>query len=444
MPPGGRDVLRGTATVSPGYRLRSADGSYRWILVAGVPRYDSHGEFAGYIGSCVDITEHRQAEQALHDSEERYALATAAGAVGVWDWNLETNHFYVDPQINRLLGYDAADAPNSADDWKARLHVDDRQLLARVRECIDTRTDSFELEHRLAHRDGGLRWCVAKGTVMRRPDGSPFRIVGTEIDITERKRAEEAIRENEAGLRASHSEIQHLAGRLIAAQETERTRIARDLHDDVSQQLAGLSISLSTLKRDIREGDVDVRAEIALLQQRTIALADNVRRLSHDLHPGVLHHAGLVSVLSAHCADLRRLHPLVVHFSTTDDFETLDRDDALCLYRVAQESLRNVITHSGATHADVRLTWVGQTVQLTISDDGKGFDAVETRRTSTGLGLVSISERVRLAGGSASIATELNKGTRIQVVIPAKGAHPPGKLGDGRSDLSSRRDVAAS
>ena len=251
-------------------------------------------------------------------------------------------------------------------------------------------------------------------------------MVGTGTDVTDRKRAEEAIREKEAVLRASDREIQHLAGRLIAAQEVERARIARDLHDDTSQQLAGLAIALSGLKRRVGavQNDGDLQADVSSLQQRTIALAENVRRLSHDLHPSVLAHAGLVPALAAYCAEVQGQQQTVeVTFSAEGDFESTDAEVALCLYRIAQESLRNVVAHAGARRADVRLLRTGDTAELTISDDGKGFDIVSTRENRKGLGLVSINERVRLAGGTVSIATESNKGTRVRVQIPAK-PHP--------------------
>ena len=237
-------------------------------------------------------------------------------------------------------------------------------------------------------------------------------------EIMERKRAEEALLENQAGLRASHQEIQHLAGRLIAAQENERTRIARDLHDDISQQLAGLSIALSSLKHRNGAGPADLQGEVTSLQQRTIALAENVRHLSHDLHPGVLQHAGLVAALSAHCADLQRHEKALLSFHAVDDFTSIDPDAALCLFRVAQEALRNIIKHADARNAEVRLSRSGNDAELTIADDGRGFDAVRPRGMAAGLGLISITERVRLAGGTVSIFTEKNKGTRVQVRIP--------------------------
>ena len=179
-------------------------------------------------------------------------------------------------------------------------------VTARTQACIDGRIDEYEVEHRMIHKDGSVRWFLSRGSLLKRADGAPHRMVGTKVDITERKRAEDAIREKEAVLRVSDQEIQNLVGRLIAAQEVERSRIARDLHDDTSQQLAGLAIALSGLKRQVgaRPGVEHLQDTVSSLQQRTIALAETVRHLSHDLHPSVLEHAGLVVALNTYCAEV--------------------------------------------------------------------------------------------------------------------------------------------
>jgi two-component system sensor histidine kinase UhpB len=139
------------------------------------------------------------------------------------------------------------------------------------------------------------------------------------------------------------------------------------------------------------------------------------------LHPSVLEHAGLVAALTEYCADIRRHQRVAVTFSADGDFKFTSAESALCLYRVAQEGLRNVVTHAHAGRAEVRLFRSGDVAELSIADDGRGFDIVETGRSAKGLGLVSISERVRLAGGTVSIVTEQNKGTRLRVQIPAYG-----------------------
>jgi len=402
------------------YRLLRADGVYRWLLDTGVPWYGSDETFVGYIGSSLDITDRKASEDALRESQERYAMASAAGAVGVWDWNFETNELFVDARLKSLLGFDEAEISTRPDDWGSRVHPEDLPSAAvAVKACIDGATDIYEIEHRMLHKDGSSRWFLSRGSAVRGADGSLRRLIGTKVDITERKRAEERLRENEAALQASYGEIQRLAGSLIAAQDAERARIARDLHDDVSQQLAALSITLSSLRR--RAGaadDVELYDGMASMQQRVVTLANSVRGLSHDLHPDVLKHAGLAGSLATHCAGISRQHAISVTCLAEGDLGSIDLGSALCLYRIAQEALHNVVKHARARHADVRLRCTGGNAELTVTDDGRGFDIARTQKGGKGLGLVNISERVRIAGGTLTLVTECDKGTQVRVCLP--------------------------
>ena len=194
-----------------------------------------------------DITESKQAAAALRES----AATLRAGdrrrrrrrlGLELRDQRASTST----PTLKSILGFEDAEITTRADDWGSRVHPEDLPpVTARAQACIDGVIDEYEVEHRMIHKDGSVRWFLSRGSLLRRADGTPHRMVGTKVDITERKQAEEAMRENEAVLQASNREIQDLAGRLIASQEVERARIARDLHDDLSQQLAGLSIALS-------------------------------------------------------------------------------------------------------------------------------------------------------------------------------------------------------
>ena len=306
--------------------------------------------------------------------------------------------------------------------WLDIVHPDDRDR------CIATYVPAFEartpflLEYRARRADGVYRWLLAHGVPKYDPDGSFAGYLGCDVDITERKDAEDRIRAGQAALEVSHREIQHLAGRLIEAQDAERARLARDLHDDVSQQLAGLSIALSGLRRRMGElqiGD-NVQADLRALHERTIVLAQNVRQLSHDLHPTVLRHAGLVAALTSYCAEVERVHGTVLRCSAEGDFASIAPEVALCLYRIAQEALRNVIVHAGARRADVHLLRNGDDAELTIVDDGRGFDVASSLTRGKGLGLVSISERAKLAGGTVRITSEPGEGTRVHVRIPTR------------------------
>ena len=250
-------------------------------------------------------------------------------------------------------------------------------------------------------------------------------IAGLVVQRARRRRTELALRESERGARETAERNQDLAGRLINAQEVERARIARDLHDDVSQQLAGVSIAFSGLKQRLgpyQIGD-DLQQELAALQQQTLTLARGVRHLSHDLHPTVLQHLGLVRGLTSYCGELERAHGVAMTCTAEGDFRAMTPDAALCVYRIAQEALRNVIAHAGASRVDVQLLHAGDHAQITITDDGRGFD-VHAPERSKGLGLVSMTERTKLAGGTISIESGLNQGTRVQATIRVSAPTP--------------------
>ena len=236
--------------------------------------------------------------------------------------------------------------------------------------------------------------------------------------IRERNRVTKAVRASESALRGSYAHVRELAGRLITAQEVERSRIARDLHDDLNQQLAALSFSMSAIRRRAPETS-DLNDALRDLQQRMTAVIGQVRDFAHDLHPGTLDHAALVPALRAHCADFARQHDLDVRFTADESLAPLSRDVAVCLYRVLQEGLRNVANHAGVQDASVALTQTPEVVELTIADRGRGFDpdAAEARR---GLGLLSIEERARLVGGTVKFTSSRDGGTTLHLRVPAQ------------------------
>jgi signal transduction histidine kinase len=220
----------------------------------------------------------------------------------------------------------------------------------------------------------------------------------------------------ERDARQSARDIRDLAGRLLTAEEDERRRIARELHDGVNQDLASLSIALSALEDGLPEGTSDDRRrEVTRLQARAVDVAEAIRHLSHELHPGILQYAGLASALRSHCREFDGSHEVTVTFETDDHLGKIPTDVALCLYRVTQEALKNAAMHAKASQVWVTVTREGTDLLLTIRDDGNGFDLAEAR--GRGLGLISLEERVRLVGGRLAINTEPQHGTEIQVMV---------------------------
>jgi two-component system sensor histidine kinase UhpB len=226
-----------------------------------------------------------------------------------------------------------------------------------------------------------------------------------------------------------------LAGRLIAGQELERTRIARDLHDGVCQDVAAVSVDVSHLRQT--GGHIQspgVQEMLRSVERRTARVAEALRLLSHGLHPNVLQHVGLIAALQAHCAEVERQHHLQVTLFADGDVEPASRSVALSLFRIVQEALGNAARHGHAENATVSLVRRETDVILTVADDGEGFDPMVARRAD-GLGLVSIVERARLVRGHATIRSEPGSGTTVDVRVPI-GAADQGQRGSRANEAS--------
>ena len=248
-------------------------------------------------------------------------------------------------------------------------------------------------------------------------------IAGLLTQVTRRHRAEETIRRREATLRASYERIRKLAGRLINAQEAARAQIARDLHDDVCQQLVAVSMDVSRLGHYAgRMQDERAQHALSMLKQRALGVVETVRQLSHDLHPATLRLVGLAAAVQAHCIEVERRHDVQVSFNTEGDFAHVDGDAALCVFRIGQEALRNGAVHGGARRLAVSIIRSGEYIELTVSDDGQGFDLETAREVGRGLGLVSMEERAHMVGGEVSIVTHVQQGTTVRVRVPAGAA----------------------
>jgi two-component system sensor histidine kinase UhpB len=373
------------------------------------------GGFAVLVAAVAALLIQRRA---LREKLEQSRLTANQAPVLIWTARPDTSLEYLNGYCEQLTGRPLEQLRENG--WLDFVHPDDVQM------CRDTYVPAvdarkpFLLEYRLRHADGEYRWLLASGVPRYGRDGRFTGYVGCDVDITERKKAEDRVLATRAALEASHQEVQYLAGRLIGAQEVERARIARDLHDDVSQQLAGVSIAFSGLRQRLCAYDVseELRQELVELQQQALRLARNVRQLSHDLHPAVLQHLGLVRGLTSYCRELERTHGVPARFAAEGEFTAISPDAALCVYRIAQEALRNVIAHAGASSADVKLLQMDDHVRITIMDDGQGFDTANRAGNDKGLGLVSISERTRSVGGTVSVVSGPQQGTRVQATIP--------------------------
>ena len=236
-------------------------------------------------------------------------------------------------------------------------------------------------------------------------------------DVTDRQRASLALKDSQQKLHQSHTQVRSLLGRLIDVQESERRRISRELHDDLSQKIATLSVAISRLKRRLPLANAELIRELDDLRYKTNSLTNEIRRLSHQLHPAVLEHLGLVTALESYIVNFKDEEQIDVRLTAEIGEERVPFQTSICIYRVAVEALRNVSRHSGAVSAVISLTRDDGSLELRVSDSGKGFD-VDAFRKGGGLGLVSIEERLRFLQGSCEIHSSPEKGTTLVARVP--------------------------
>jgi len=231
-------------------------------------------------------------------------------------------------------------------------------------------------------------------------------VVDLLASVLARQRAEEALRRSEAALRAHQTELQALASKLIWAQEEERRRLARELHDDLSQRLAFLAIETGKWGQENAIAPSTMPGELRTVHEQLVTLAADVHALSHQLHSTILDDLGLVDALRAECAAVMQREGIAVSFMAVDVPTALPREVMLCFYRILQEGLRNVVKHAQAKRVDVVLRRTMTRLELTLQDTGVGF-ALDQRREQVGIGLVSMAERVRLIQGTFALISQL-------------------------------------
>ena len=343
----------------------------------------------------------RAAQGVVRESEERFRLVANAAPVLIWMSGVDKLCTYFNQGWLEFTGRSFEAELGSG--WTQGIHPDD------VEKCLDTytkafdRREPFQMEYRLRRHDGEYRWIYDQGVPRFNADASFAGYIGSCIDVTERKLAAEA--------------LATVSQRLIQAHEEERTHLARELHDDIIQRLAVLSVNLQLVKRRPQALIAEVDQEIGNAIQRVTDLAADLQNLSHRLHSSKLELLGLAGAAGGFCEELSDRQHVEIDFHAENISTTLPMEISLCLFRVLQEALQNAIKHSGAQRFQVVLRGQAQGVELTVKDFGVGFDPQEAMK-GRGLGLTSMKERLALVRGQLSVHSELGRGTTIQASVP--------------------------
>jgi PAS domain S-box-containing protein len=517
------------------YRLRRHDEEFRWILDLGVPRFDHDGSFAGYIGSCTDITEQEQAQEArfrhtaiVESSEDAIISKNVDAVITSWNTGAERMFGYTQSEVvgqpitvliprelwdeekqileklkagkriehyettrvtktgkkvavsliispikdstgrlvgfcklahditerkqaeqvlqetNRALDTQAAllqlrgelleifvkNVPAGvamfdrdmcylrvSDRWCADFSLDSSQIIGRshyevfpdiperwkqlLRRALNGETLRAD-EDRWDREDGTtwLRWEIRP---WHNIDGAPGGILIFSEDITRRKQMEEA--------------LSGMSRKLIQAQEQERARIARELHDDITQRLAMLAIEIEKTQDHLPEMPSKVWDWVHELSMRTKEISNDIQALSHELHSSKLDYLGVAGGMKSWCNEFGERRGMEIEFKSSGLMKSLAPEISLCLFRVLQEALHNAAKHSGVTRVDVQLWEESGEIQLIVSDSGIGFDVAATMQ-DRGLGVTSMQERVRLVGGTIAIDSKPLGGTTVHVRVP--------------------------
>jgi signal transduction histidine kinase len=275
--------------------------------------------------------------------------------------------------------------------------------------CIKTftnafdRREPFEMEYRLRRHDGEYRWVLDLGTPRFQQDGSFAGYIGSCIDVTDRKLAQES--------------LANMSGKLIEAQEQERAWIARELHDDINQRIALVLVNLERLHRDLAPSAPDTGQRFEELKEELSNLGSDIQALSHHLHSSKLEYLGIVAAATSLCKELSQEQEVRIEFHSESMPKNLPYETALCLFRVLQEGLQNAFKYSGSKHFEVWLKGAPNKIELTVRDSGGGFDP-EVALSGQGLGLTSMKERLKLVHGELAIDSGLGRGTVIRATVP--------------------------
>lgn len=445
------------------HRINRPDGQLRWVLVRGLMEYDDAGRPARTHGFAMDITEQKWAQRALRESEERFRALVRSSAQTVWETTPEGLVIKDSPSWREFTGQHLEES--LAEGWVNAIHPADREHALDVWNSALGSGEPLEVEYRLQRPDGTYRWTVVRAAPIHGADGQIVKWVGMNVDITDRKQTELALREareelektvdertaelrrtvremetavarqelaeqvlrerNEAlfelnrELETRADQLQSLTLQCSLAEDRERHRLSEILHDELQQMLVAAQFQLDALapQASVKHSVARGFEEISSILSQAIA---QTRDLSHQLHPVVLHQRGLIAALEWLAEDMQERHSLEIDLSLAEDAAPRCEQLTSFLFKAARELLFNVVKHSGVRQASLSLCRQGDYVELQVSDNGDGFDPpeIELGGNGSGLGLLSIRERAEFLGGTVHVESIKGDGSRFTLRLP--------------------------
>jgi PAS domain S-box-containing protein len=403
--------LKGSGSYIREYRIRRKDDEVIWIQDRGQIICGPGGRVDYISGVFFDITEHRRAEEALQESEARFAsfMRHSPGTAVMRDF--KGRYLFANEAWERLQRRTRRDweGKSIAEVWPphiaARFYEGDFQVI--------TQGKTVQTIEEIPQEDGIHNWLVTKFPIQDQ-NGQPNLIGEVGLDITLRRRAEEALRESEQRLR-------FLTSQLLSAQERERKRISMELHDELGQSLAVLKLQIRAIERGLGDDQQDLKAACVELLIYLDGVIDDIRRLSRDLSPSILEDLGLQSALKFLIDEFSKHYTVCQVFEVEDLDQLFPAEAQIIIYRIFQECLTNIAKHAGATEVSIAIKEQDDLISLMIEDNGAGFDSASVlarRGAGRGLGLAALDERARMLGGILEVRSQPGDGARVTLVIP--------------------------
>ena len=388
--------------------ITTTEGETRWLLTTKVPLKDEKHKVIGLVGISRDITERKKIEESLRASHERYNMAIRATNDAIWDADLKSKTLNWGEGFETLFGYKLKDLPKDSSSWTDKIHPEDKErVLERQYASIDNKDESTWMdEYRFIRADGSIANVIDRGLILRDDKGIAYRMVGAMMDITERKQLEAQLAEQLINRQRQITEA------AIQAQEKERGEIGRELHDNINQILTTTKLYI-----DMAINEEDIRLELLKKSHSNISSAiEEIRILSKSLVPPSLGDIGIREAITEMITNLNLAQKLQIKLKTTGISNAIIDDRIkLMVFRIVQEQLNNIIKHSKATEANIKLAVNEKILNITIEDNGIGFDP---KKKTKGIGLGNITSRAELHDGEVIIDTAPGKGCVLKVNIP--------------------------
>lgn len=397
----------GTALINQEELVINKNGDTKWLLTTRVPLQEDDNKIIGLVGISRDITDRKLIEESLRISNERFNIVSKATNDAIWDWDLNTGHVFWNDAIFSMFGYPQSEIVQSSKWWEGHIHPDDHdRVIAKMSAHIDNGIESWQDEYRFIAKDGTIKNVFDRGFILLDNEQKPYRMIGAMMDITERKKLQDELTAQNLARQRQVTEA------TIMAQEKERAEIGRELHDNINQILTTTKMYL-----DMAIAEEDIREELMLKSHQNISSAiEEIRILSKSLVPPSLGDIGIKEAIAEMINNLNISQKIDIRLRTSGMAKSIiPGNTQLMIFRIVQEQMSNIIKHSKATEAEIKLAAAKNEMIVTISDNGIGFDPKKRMR---GIGLMNITSRAEVHNGKVELMSSTGNGCTLKISIP--------------------------